>query len=66
MMAANWRARLPRQNPADGMMHVVIAAKSSTGDRVEVDDEMSEKKARMILKLALMTDDAIEKICKES
>lgn len=58
---AIWKASMPRGNPPTGSVQIVVAVKSSTGSRAEFVCEVSDMKARLIVKLMGMTDTQILK-----
>ena len=52
----NWKATMPRTSPPSGSVQMIVAAKSSSGERAEFNCEVRNMKAKLILRLMAMTD----------
>ena len=60
-MSVSWKVSMPKAAAKPGHTHFVIASKTEKGSRAEMIAQFSEKKARLMWKLAQMTDAEIDK-----
>lgn len=56
---SQWKATLPRENAVPGRVQMVVAAKNERGSRFEFCCEVSDMKAKLLIKLVQMTDEQI-------
>ena len=60
-MRGSWKVSMPKMAAKPGHAHFVIASKTEKGSRAEMIAQFSEKKTRLMWKLAQMTDAEIDK-----
>ena len=60
-MRGSWKVSMPKMAAKPGHAHFVIASKTEKGWRAEMIAQFSEKKARLMWRLAQMSDAEIDK-----